>query len=202
MSPAAKICMDAADTCGPDETWGRLVDGSYYGGAAFETAAGLLRALRQAAREFERKHPPGRTRIEPRVVLISTDPWSTRLCDPPVEIPSSSYGAAITPLGVLWNAQSSRAGQARRALADAAAGFRRYTLDRDCFADGTRANTHEFMLGGLLEPQAVYTAGWAFPLGSTLWVGRALCRDVHVGAITAIRRELGISSPYECMASY
>lgn len=197
VSPPAKICRDAAETCGLDGVWGRVVDGGYHENSGAQTAASLLRALRRAAREFEAAQPAGRTRIQPHVVIITNDPGSTRLCDPPEEIaPSRWYAELFSPLDALWNARTARGGQARRALADAAAGYRRDPLDKDCAADATREHTLEFSLSGTSEkPPAL---GWFLGIGSTSRMDKALCGEKHVRAYAAARRDLGISLPYEC----
>ena len=197
VSPPAKICKDAAETCGLDEVWGRVVDGGYHENSGAQTAASLLRALRRAAREFEAAQPAGRTRIQPHVVIITNDPGSTRLCDPPEEIaPSRWYAELFSPLDALWNARTARGGQARRALADAAAGYRRDPLDKDCAADATREHTLEFSLSGTSEkPPAL---GWFLGIGSTPRMDKALCGAEHVRAYAAARRDLGVSGPYEC----
>lgn len=197
VSPPAKICKDAAETCGLDGVWGRVVDGGYHENSGAQTAASLLRALRRAAREFEAAQPAGRTRIQPHVVIITNDPGSTRLCDPPEEIaPSRWYAELFSPLDALWNARTARGGQARRALADAAAGYRRDPLDKDCAVDATREHTLEFSLSGTSEkPPAL---GWFLGIGSTTRMDKALCSEKHVRAYAATRRDLGVSLPYEC----
>lgn len=96
----------------------------------------------------------------------------------------------------MWNARTARGGQARRSLADAAAGFRRDPLDKDCPAYATRENTLEFSLSGTDEkPPAL---GWFLGIGSTTRMGKALCGEKHVRAYAAARRDLGVSLPYEC----
>ncbi|MGQ0547945.1 MAG: hypothetical protein ACT4P3_21875 [Betaproteobacteria bacterium] len=197
VSPPGKICKDAGETCDLDGVWGRVVDGGYHENSGAQTAAGLLYALRRAAREFEAAQPPGRTRIQPQVLIITNDPGSARLCDPAREIaPSRWYAELFSPLDALWNARTARGGQARRALADAAAGFRRDPLDKDCAADGSRENTLEFSLSGTDErPPAL---GWFLGVGSTTRMDKALCREDHLRAYAAVRRDLGVSAPYEC----
>ena len=197
VSPPAKICKDAGETCSLDEVWGRVVDGGYHENSGAQTATGLLRALRRAARQFEAAQPAGPTRIQPRVVIITNDPGSSRLCDPPEDIAASRwYAELFSPLDALWNARTARGGQARRALADAAAGFRRDPLDKDCAADATRENTLEFSLSGTDErPPAL---GWFLGVGSTNRMDKGLCRDEHLRAYGAARRDLGVSAPYEC----
>ena len=199
VSPAGKICKDAGETCGLDGVWGRLVDGGYHENSGAQTAAGLLRALRRAAREFEAAQPAGRTRIQPQVVIITNDANSTRLCDASDEVePSRWYTELLSPLDALWNARTARGGQARRALADAAAGIRRDPLEKDCEGDGTRARTLEFALakhGGDDRPLAL---GWFLAAGSTTRMDNALCRDEHVQAFATARRDLGITGAYAC----
>jgi hypothetical protein len=200
VSPAAKICADAAETCGFDDVWGRLVDGGYHENSGAQTAVDLLRALRSAIREFEKAQPAGRTRIEPHVVIITNDPGSARLCDPAPEPEAShAFTELLSPIATLWNTRTARGAQARRELADSAAGFRREALEKDCAADGTRARTHEFSLAprsGVRErPPAL---GWFLGVGSTARMDRAICREEHMQALAALRRELGVSAPYEC----
>lgn len=197
VSPPAKICKDAAETCGLDAVWGRVVDGGYHENSGAQTAAGLLRALRRAAREFEKGQPKGPTRIQPHVVIITNDAGSARLCDPPEEIAAARwYAELLSPLGALWNARTARGGQARRALADAAAGFRRDPLEEDCAGDRTRENTLEFSLSGSGEkPPAL---GWFLATGSIGRMDKALCREAHLRAYDAARRGLGVSAPYAC----
>ena len=99
-------------------------------------------------------------------------------------------------MDALWNARSARGAQARRALADAAAGFRRDPLDKDCAADATRENTLEFSLSGTDErPPAL---GWFLAAGSQARMDKALCRDDHLRAYAAARRDLRVSVPYAC----
>ena len=200
VSPAAKICADAAETCHVDDVWGRLVDGGYHENSGAQTAVDLVRALRSAVREFEKSQPAGATRIEPHVVIITNDPGSARLCDAASEPEASHlYAELLSPITTLWNTRTARGGQARRALADAAAGFRREALEKDCAADGTRARTHEFSLAprsGVRERAPAL--GWFLAVGSTTRMDRALCREEHMQAVAAVRRELGVSAPYEC----
>lgn len=199
VSPAAKICKDAGETCGPDGVWGRLVDGGYHENSGAETAAGVLRALRRAAREFEAAQPAGRTRIQPQVVIITNDANSTRLCEPHRDPAAARwYTELLSPLEALWNARTARGGQARRALADAAAGFQRDPLDKDCEADGTRARTLEFALGSRDEQERPPALGWFLAAGSTARMDRALCRDEHVRAFAAVRYDLGLDGGYAC----
>jgi hypothetical protein len=201
VSPAARICKDAGETCGDDAVWGRLVDGGYHENSGAETAAGLLRALRRAARDFEASQPPGgvRTRIQPQVVIITNDANSTRLCEPQADPePARWYTELLSPVAALWNARTARGGMARRALADSAAGFRRDPLDKDCESDGTRANTHEFALGRRGETERPPALGWFLETGSTARMERALCRDEHVRAIEVVRRDLGVEGAYAC----
>lgn len=199
ISPAAKICKDAGPACDLDGVWGRLVDGGYHENSGAETAAGVLRALRRAVRQFEASQPPGRTRIQPQVILITNDPNSARLCDASQRIePSDWYNELLSPLSALWNARTARGGQARRALADAAAGYRRDPLDKDCAADGKRENTLEFSLakqGGDERPPAL---GWFLAVGSTSRMDAALCRDDHRQAFAAVRRDLGLAGEHPC----
>ena len=197
VSPAAKVCKDASESCGLDQVWGRVVDGGYHENSGAQTAAGVLRALRRAARQFEAAQPAGRTRIQAQVLIITNDPNSARLCEESAEVaPGRWYAELFSPLDALWNARSARGGQARRALADAAAGFRRDPLDKDCAADGSRENTLEFSLSGTQErPPAL---GWFLGAGSTTRMDKALCREDHVHAYAAARRDLGLSGPYEC----
>ena len=199
VSPAAKICKDAAESCDLDGVWGRVVDGGYHENSGAQSAAGVLRALRRAAREFEAAQPPGRTRIEPHVVVITNDPNSTRLCDdaPPPE-PGAWYAELLSPISALWNTRTARGGQARRALADAAAGFQRDPLEKDCAGDRTRARTLEFSLAKAGTAERAPALGWFLATGSTTLMDRALCRDDHLQALAAARRDLGVSAPYEC----
>jgi hypothetical protein len=197
VSPAAKICADAGETCGLDGVWGRLVDGGYHENSGAQTAVDLLRALRRAARDFEKTHA---IRIEPHVVIITNDPGSARLCDrAPDPEPGHRYTELLSPITTLWNTRTARGGQARRELADSAAGFRREALEKDCAADGTRERTHEFSLAppsGVRErPPAL---GWFLAVGSTSRMDRALCREEHLRALAAMRRVLGVTAPYEC----
>ena len=201
VSPAARICRDAGETCDDDGVWGRLVDGGYHENSGAETAAGLLRALRRAAREFEASQPPGpaRTRIQPQVVIITNDAKSTRLCEPQADPePARWYTELLSPIEALWNARTARGGQARRALADAAAGLRRDPLHKDCEADGTRANTFEFALGKPGDTERPPALGWFLETGSTARMDQALCRDEHVRAFNAVRRDLGLGGAYAC----
>jgi hypothetical protein len=204
VSPAAKICKDAGETCDLDAVWGRVVDGGYHENSGAQTAGGLLRALRRAARDFEAAQPAGRTRIEPHVVIITNDLNSTRLCDEPPAVEAGQwYAELLSPMTALWNTRTARGGQARRALADAAAGLQRDPLDKDCAGDRTRARTLEFSLArqaGAPEERAP-ALGWFLAVGSTTRMDRALCRDEHVQAFTAARRDLGVSAPYECRPS-
>jgi hypothetical protein len=197
VSPPAKICRDAAETCDLDGVWGRVVDGGYHENSGAQTAAGILRALRRAAREFEAAQPAGRTRIQPQVIIITNDAASARLCAPPEQIAASRwYAELFSPMDALWNARTARGAQARRALADAAAGFRRDPLDKDCAADGTRESTLEFSLSGTDErPPAL---GWFLAAGSQARMDKALCRDDHLRAYAAARRDLRVSAPYAC----
>jgi len=199
VSPAAKICKDAGEACGAEGIWGRLVDGGYHENSGAQTAEGLLLALRRAARQFEAGQPPGRTRIQPQVVIITNDANSVRLCDASGVIqPGRWYAELLSPVAALWNARTARGGQARRALADAAAGYQRDPLDKDCEADGTRARTLEFAVarkGGTEQPPAL---GWFLATGSTTRMDEALCRDEHVRAFATARRDLGLAGDYAC----
>jgi hypothetical protein len=199
VSPAARICKDAAGSCDDEGVWGRLVDGGYHENSGAETAANLLRAVRRAAREFEAAQAPGPTRIRPQVVIITNDANSTRLCEPQADPePARWYTELLSPMAALWNARTARGAQARRALADAAAGLRRDPLDKDCEADGTRANTFEFALGRPGEAERPPALGWFLEAGSTARMDQALCRDEHARAIEAVRRDLGVAGAYAC----
>jgi hypothetical protein len=199
VSPAAKICKDAGETCDADGVWGRLVDGGYHENSGAQTAEGLLRALRRAAREFEAAQPPGRTRIQPQVVIITNDANSVRLCDyADATQPVQWYAELLSPLAALWNARTARGGQARRALADAAAGYQRDPLDKDCEADGTRARTLEFAVGSKGGTERPPALGWLLATGSIQRMDQALCREEHARAFATARRDLGVSGDYAC----
>ena len=199
VSPAAKICKDAATTCDGDGVWGRVVDGGYHENSGAQTAAGLLRALRRAARQFEAAQPPGRTRIQPQVVLITNDPSSTRLCDAPARIePGHAFTEILSPVAALWNARTARGDAARRALADAAAGLQRDPLDKDCAADGTRSRTLEFALAGATAEDRPPALGWFLAVGSTTRMDKALCHGLHVKALATAQRDLGAPEGYRC----
>lgn len=199
VSPPAKICVDAGETCDLDRVWGRVVDGGYHENSGAQTAADLLRALRRAARQFEDEQPAGRTRIQPQVIIITNDAGSTRLCDeatPPE--PAHWYAELLSPARALWNSRVARGSQARRALADSAAGYRRDPLEKDCAGDGTRANTLEFSLASAQRPERAPALGWFLASGSTRVMDRALCRPEHLQAIATARRDLRVTSPYAC----
>ncbi|HEX9433172.1 MAG TPA: hypothetical protein VF936_10345 [Burkholderiales bacterium] len=199
VSPAAKICADAAPTCALADVWGRIVDGGYHENSGAQTAEGVLMVLRRAARDFEARQPKGRTRIEPRVVIITNDASSRRLCAPPAEIePSHWFAEFLSPALALWNSRVARGSQARRDLADAAAGERRDPLGKDCAGDYTRANTLEFSLSDVTRRERPPALGWFLAVGSTRRMDQAVCRDDHLQAIAAARRELGVTTPYSC----
>lgn len=199
VSPAAKICKDAAATCDDEHVWGRVVDGGYHENSGAQTAAGLLRALRRAAREFEATQPAGRTRIQPQVILITNDPNSTRLCDDPAGVsPGHAFTELLSPLEALWNARTARGSAARRTLADAAAGLQRDPLDKDCAGDGTRARTLEFALSGAAGDDRPPALGWFLGVGSTMRMDQALCHARHLQAIATAQRELGAPGAYRC----
>jgi hypothetical protein len=199
VSPPAKICADAAETCDLDHVWGRLVDGGYHENSGAQSAVDLLRALRRAARTFEAAQPAGRTRIQPQVIIITNDVLSTRLCDEatPAE-PAHWYAELLSPMRALWNSRVARGGQARRALADAAAGYRRDPLEKDCAGDRTRANTLEFSLASAQRRERTPALGWFLASGSTRVMDDALCRPEHLQAIANARRDLGVTTPYAC----
>lgn len=201
VSPPAKICADAAETCDAGGVWGRVVDGGYHENSGAQSAADLLRALRRAARRFERAQPPGATRVQARVVIITNDAGSTRLCAaaPPVE-PARWYAELLSPMRALWNSRVARGAEARRALADAAAGLRRDPLDKDCEGDATRANTLEFSLASARRPARTPALGWFLAAGSTQLMDAALCRAEHLRAIESVRGELGVTAAYACGA--
>ncbi|HYL91396.1 MAG TPA: hypothetical protein VEU32_21785 [Burkholderiales bacterium] len=202
VSPAAKICADAAETCSLGEVWGRIVDGGYHENSGAQTAEGLLAALRRAAREFEASQPAGRTRIAPRVVIITNDASSRRICDAPAEIePSHWFAEFLAPALALWNSRVARGTQARRELADAAAGARRDPLGKDCAGDRTRANTLEFSLASAYPAERPPALGWFLAVGSTRRMDQAICSADHTQAIALLRRDLGVTTPYSCAAA-
>jgi hypothetical protein len=201
VSPPAKICEGGVPECHPEDAWGRLVDGGYHENSGAQSAADLLRALRRAARRFEAAQPAGPTRVQARVVMITNDVGSTRLCDeaPPAE-PARWYAELASPMRAIWNARIARGAEARRALADAAAGLRRDPLDKDCAGDGTRSNTLEFSLAAAHRPARTPALGWFLAAGSTRLMDEALCRVEHLRALESVRRELGAAAPYACGA--
>ena len=199
VSPAAKICSDAAETCGLDSVWGRIVDGGYHENSGAQTAEGVLRALERAALAFEAQQPAGRTRVQVQVVIITNDASSRRLCDPAADIePSHWFAEFLAPAEALWNSRVARGAQARRALADAAAGAERDALAKDCAADRTRANTLEFSLATPARPERPPALGWFLSVGSTRRMDQALCRAEHLAAVDLVRRALGVTTPYAC----
>ncbi len=200
VSPAAKICNDGAEICAAEAVWGRIVDGGYHENSGAQTAANLLRALRRAAQEFEASQPPGRTRIVAQAVMITNDAGSTRVCDPPRDLPATHWFAELlSPPTALWNSRTARGTQARRALADSAAGLRRDPLAKDCAADHMRAGTLEFSLAAAQgSPERPPALGWFLAVGSTSRMDRALCRAEHVQAIALARRDLGLPGDYQC----
>ena len=198
VSPAAKICNAAQETCDGEAIWGRLVDGGYHENSGAQTATDVMRALRRAARAFEAAQPAGRTRIVPQAVIITNDPASARICDAMRDkAPARHYSELLSPLQALWNARAARGSQARRNLADAAAGARRDPLDKDCAGDGTRSRTLEFALAEKTSDDAP-ALGWFLALGSVRQMNEALCRAAHVQAIALARRELGAAGDYDC----
>ena len=202
VSPAAKICADASESCGLSEVWGRVVDGGYHENSGAQTAEGLLMALNRAAREFEASQPAGRTRIAPRVVIITNDAKSRRICDAPMELaPSHWFAEFLAPPSTLWNSRIARGTQARRDLADAAAGSARDPLGKDCAGDRTRANTLEFSLASAYPAERPPALGWFLAVGSTRRMDQAICSADHKQAIALLRRELAVTTPYSCEAA-
>ena len=202
VSPAAKICADASETCSLAGVWGRIVDGGYHENSGAQTAEGLLMALNRAAREFEASQPAGRTRIAPRIVIITNDAASRRICDAPAEIkPSHWFAEFLAPALTLWNSRIARGTQARRDLADAAAGARRDPLGKDCAGDRTRANTLEFSLASAYPAERPPALGWFLAVGSTRRMDQAICSADHLQAIEQMRRDLGVTTPYSCGAA-
>jgi hypothetical protein len=199
VTPAAKICIDAAQTCDSSSVWGHVVDGGYHENSGAQTAEGLLRALARAARAFEATQPAGRTRVLPQAIVVTNDAGSLRLCDPqPAAQPSRWFTELLSPVAALWNSRVARGSQARRALADAAAGAERDPLGKDCAGDRMRANTLEFSLASAQHAEKPPALGWFLSVGSTRRMDQALCRDDHVAAIALVRRDLGVTTPYSC----
>jgi len=74
-------------------------------------------------------------------VIITNDLGSTRLYDKAPEVAASRwYTELLSPVAALWNTRVARGSQAQRALGDAAAGFRRDPLDKDCAGNRTRSS--------------------------------------------------------------
>jgi len=202
VSPAAKICADAAETCALSDVWGRVVDGGYHENSGAQTGEGLLMALSRAAREFEASQPAGRTRIVVRVVMITNDAKSRRICDAPAEVePSHWFTEFLAPPSTLWNSRVARGTQARRDLADAAAGAARDPLGKDCAGDRTRANTLEFSLASAYPAERPPALGWFLAVGSTRRMDQAICSADHTRAIALLRRDLAVTTPYSCAAA-
>lgn len=202
VSPAAKICADAAETCALSDVWGRVVDGGYHENSGAQTAEGLLMALNRAARDFEAGQPAGRTRVVPRVVIITNDAKSRRICDAPPEVePSHWFSEFLAPPFTLWNSRVARGTQARRDLADAAAGAARDPLGKDCAGDRTRANTLEFSLASAYPAERPPALGWFLAVGSTRRMDQAICSADHTQAIALLRRDLAVTTPYSCAAA-
>jgi len=204
VSPAARICADGQPLCDDDDkVWGRVVDGGYHENSGAQSAEGVLRALRRAWRKFSqgRNDLPA---LEPKAVIITNDGGSTRVCDEArAAPPEHGLTELLSPVRALWNSRTARGDQARRALADAAAGRRSERLLEDCGKDGLRKNTHEFALARDASqsgsaPKRQPALGWFLARGSVDYIHEALCRDVHREAVMRVRTELEMEGAYQC----
>jgi hypothetical protein len=199
FSPAAKICREPVEACANDAVWGRVVDGGYHENSGAQTAAGVLRAFRRAAWRFQRAHPE-LPRIEPQVILISNDPASGRLCEPPREpVPEHFAHELFAPIEAVINTRTARGADARRALADTAAAPTGYTATEDCAKDEARANTLEFSLSDALTEERVIALGWLLANGSTHEMQAALCAPRHAQAVREVQQALGVQAPDPCV---
>jgi hypothetical protein len=205
VSPAARICAGGQPLCGDDaKVWGRVVDGGYHENSGAQSAEGVLRALRHAWRKLPADARKALPKLEPKVVIITNDRGSTRVCDDVRDaIPDHSFTELTSPVRALWNSRTARGDQARRALADAAAGFRSEPLEKDCGTDRLRENTHEFALAqdasqAARAPKKQPALGWFLARDSVDFMHQALCREKHREVVQRVRKELGVTGEYQC----
>jgi hypothetical protein len=217
VSPAAKICKGDKTDCGVDDMWGRVVDGGYHENSGALTAHDILRAVRRTLRPDRAR---GKIVVEPRVIIITNDPGSARLCSAFLPDASARPGERpqgkpsdpakplrnqprlwlpelMSPLDALLNTRVARGTHARRTLADVAAGGSRKTMEEDCLSDQAREGTLEFAMPDGESP----ALGWFLGKASRDLMHNALCRGEHVQMIATARKQvLGVDARFECQA--
>jgi hypothetical protein len=197
--------------------WGRVVDGGYHENSGALTAHDILRVVRRA-RRAGRSAAASKIEIEPRVIIITNDPASARLCsaflpgqstsgERPAGTPSDPekplrnqprlwLPELMSPLDALLNTRVARGTHARRTLADVAAGGARETMEEDCEDNQAREGTLEFAMPDGESP----ALGWFLGKASRDLMHKALCRPEHVQTVqAAMSQVLRLEKPqYEC----
>jgi hypothetical protein len=222
VSPAARVCKGPREDCAHEDVWGRVVDGGYHENSGALTAMDILRVINRAQLDAALGDPTlaGKLLLEPRVVLVTNDPGSARLCESFSTKPDAAALAALeqkqktqqteaervphqprywlseimSPLDALLNTRVARGTHARRTVADAAAAGTK-TLKEDCEdKDRGRTNTLEFAMPYGKSP----ALGWFLVSESQELMHNALCLGEHKAALLATRERLGIAGEYQC----